>query len=189
MQPSKRRQVPSSPAERPSKIVASYTLGPSGAVPSNPPRQLPAVVEGRVQSVASSGPFVEWSGSSAPTVARVLWMERVPDWSRCIGLRVALAFEDGDERRPIVVGLLESPPIEALQAPPDEPAEVWDPEEAPSSEIPEVLRIESGRELRIVCGKASIHLRADGRIELRGEYLLSRATGPNKIKGGSVQIN
>ena len=33
------------------------------------------------------------------------------------------------------------------------------------------------------------NLRADGRVMILGGYVLSRSTGVNKIKGGSVQIN
>ena len=54
---------------------------------------------------------------------------------------------------------------------------------------PKTLRIESQRELVIECGKSKIALRSDGRIEVRGGHLISRSSGPNKIKGGSVHIN
>lgn len=188
MQPRKRTHPPSTPSTR-GPVVASFTVSESGSIPRAPAQNLPSVLEGRVQSSASTGPFVEWSGSPAPTLARVLWLERTPDWSKCIGLRVALVFEGGEESRPIVVGLLEAPPIEARSVPELEAPEVWTTENVPASDKPEILRIESTRELRIECGKASILLRADGKLELRGEYVLSRATGPNKIKGGSVQIN
>ena len=55
--------------------------------------------------------------------------------------------------------------------------------------VPETARIESRKELVIECGRAKILLRADGRIEIRGGHLVSRSSGPNKIKGGSVHIN
>ena len=45
----------------------------------------------------------------------------------------------------------------------------------------------SGDELR--CGKASITLTRAGKVLIRGAYLLSRSSGVNRIKGGSVQIN
>ena len=45
------------------------------------------------------------------------------------------------------------------------------------------------KEIVLQCGKSSITLTKAGKIIIRGEYLLSRSTGVNKIKGGSVQIN
>lgn len=45
------------------------------------------------------------------------------------------------------------------------------------------------REIVLRCGKASLTLTREGHVVLRGEYVLSRATGVNRIKGGSVQIN
>ena len=53
----------------------------------------------------------------------------------------------------------------------------------------ERVEIEGKREITLRCGKASITLTAAGKIILRGAYILSRSTGVNKIKGGSVQLN
>jgi hypothetical protein len=52
-------------------------------------------------------------------------------------------------------------------------------------------RVEIGAEREIVlrCGKASLTLTRSGKIVLRGTYILSRSSGPNKIKGGSIQLN
>lgn len=116
MQPKKRTHIPSARATRGGPVVASFTVGESGTSPKRHPQALPCVIEGRIQSSSSSGPFVEWSGSPAPTLARVLWMERTPDWSKCIGLRVVLAFEGAQQTRPIVVGFLEAPPQTPLAA-------------------------------------------------------------------------
>ena len=40
-----------------------------------------------------------------------------------------------------------------------------------------------------LCGGASITLRRDGKVVLKGIYLETHATGVNHIKGGTVQIN
>lgn len=131
--------------------------------------QIPGVLIGRIKGIDDSGlPVVSTSeGDEAP--ADVVWMARPPRWSDCEGLRVAVALA-GEERRPLVLGLLDPPP--------------------PTREkTPETLRVESRRELVIECGKSKIALRADGRIEIRGGHLISRSSGPNKIKGGSVHIN
>jgi hypothetical protein len=39
------------------------------------------------------------------------------------------------------------------------------------------------------CGKASITLTSAGKVLIRGTYVLSRSSGVNKIKGGSIQLN
>lgn len=39
------------------------------------------------------------------------------------------------------------------------------------------------------CGAASITLHHDGRIVLRGVHIVSHASGVNRIRGGSVELN
>ena len=61
--------------------------------------------------------------------------------------------------------------------------------------VPEVeadgenLVLEARREVTLRCGKASIHLTADGRVTIRGTQVLSRSDGPNRVQGASVQLN
>lgn len=135
--------------------------------------RIPGVSIAEVVAVSSDGaPILRWGcGPVRRRRAMSTWRLDQPDWHECIGLRVVVGFEDGDEQYPIVLGLLDAP----LRTP--EPSR------------PRRLRIESGQELVIECGKAKIEMRADGRIEIRGGHLISRSSGPNKIKGGSVDIN
>jgi hypothetical protein len=49
--------------------------------------------------------------------------------------------------------------------------------------------IDARDEIVLRCGKASITLRRNGRIVIRGTYVETRAEGVNRIQGGSVQIN
>ena len=61
---------------------------------------------------------------------------------------------------------------------------------APEAEaVPDRLELVARREIVLRCGNASITLTRAGKIILRGTYVLSRSSGVNKIKGGSVQIN
>jgi hypothetical protein len=53
----------------------------------------------------------------------------------------------------------------------------------------ERLVVSAREQLVLRCGKASITLTRAGRVIIRGESLLSRSSGVNRIKGGSVQIN
>ena len=137
-----------------------------------------AVVAGATEE---GGPLVRWgAGEGTTRPARGVWMENRPDdWAACEGLCAVIGFEGGDEKRPILLGLLDAPP-EAKRRAEDETA---------AETKSEVLHLESEKELILECGKAKIALRADGRVVILGGYVLSRSKGVNKIKGGSVQIN
>lgn len=53
----------------------------------------------------------------------------------------------------------------------------------------ERLVFSADKEIVLQCGKSSIHLTKAGKVIIRGSYLLSRSSGLNSIKGGSVAIN
>jgi hypothetical protein len=53
----------------------------------------------------------------------------------------------------------------------------------------ERLEFTASREMVFRCGEASITLTRAGKVLIQGCYLLSRSSGVNRIKGGSVQIN
>ena len=53
----------------------------------------------------------------------------------------------------------------------------------------QALAIEAQQSLELSCGRARITLHSDGRIELNGDYLLSRSRGPIKLKGATIDIN
>jgi len=97
-----------------------------------------------------------------------------------IGRQVALLFENGDPGAPLVIGRLRHPEEIELR-----------PEVRPVSvDVDgEQVLIEAKQEIVLRCGKASITLTKAGKIILRGAYILSRSSGVNRIKGGSVQIN
>lgn len=138
--------------------------------------QVPGVIPGDIIGVDDVGqPLVAWNGLPA-IAAQAVWIPNAPPWSDCVGARVLVGFLNGDETQPIVLGLLEPPPTPGRTDP-------------PADMTPEILRVQAGRELVIECGEAKIALRKDGRIEIRGTHLISRSSGPNKIKGASVFIN
>jgi hypothetical protein len=41
----------------------------------------------------------------------------------------------------------------------------------------------------IACGKASITLRRNGRVVIRGTHVETLSSGTNRIKGGQVRVN
>jgi hypothetical protein len=51
------------------------------------------------------------------------------------------------------------------------------------------IELEGKDELVLRCGQASITLRRNGRVIVRGTYVESRSKGTNRIKGGVVLIN
>lgn len=53
----------------------------------------------------------------------------------------------------------------------------------------ERVEITGKDEIVLKCGDASLTLRRNGRVVIKGTHIESRSKGPNKIKGGSVQIN
>ena len=96
-----------------------------------------------------------------------------------IGRSVLLLFEHGDPTRPIVVGVLQDPAARPER------------EGAPFAVEADGRRLVLGASGQVVlrCGKASITLTSAGKVLIEGAYVLSRATGVNRIKGGSVQLN
>ena len=98
-----------------------------------------------------------------------------------IGRSVVLVFENGDPARPIVVGVLQG---QATAWPlPETPAQVQ--VQADGAR----MIVSAKNQLVLRCGKASITLTHAGKVLIEGSYLLSRSTGVNRIKGGSVQLN
>ncbi len=53
----------------------------------------------------------------------------------------------------------------------------------------ETLTLTAQRQIELRCGKSSLLLRRDGRVEIRGAHVVSASTGPNKVKGATVAIN
>ena len=152
------------------------------------------------------GKLVEWTSGSAPKI-EFEGNERGPLPARSVipldattiaeaiqtERGVLLSFEDGRPDAPIITGLLQDFVGEAPQ--------IWNENEAESSE-PETnladaearvdgrrIELEAADEIVLRCGQASITLRRNGRVVIRGTYVESRSRGVNRIKGGSVEIN
>lgn len=53
----------------------------------------------------------------------------------------------------------------------------------------EELVFSSDKKITLRCGKSSITLYPNGKITLKGEYILSDAEGINRLSGGRVDIN
>jgi hypothetical protein len=124
------------------------------------------------------GPLAaRWSGSVAAMIRNA---------SRATDRKVLLVFENDDPERPIIMDVV----CESFDDIPDKrPVEL-------QMNKPDEVHIDGRRvtfdareEIVLRCGKASITLTKAGKVLIKGAYLLTRSSGVNRIKGGSVQIN
>jgi hypothetical protein len=114
-------------------------------------------------------------GKSAPLAARTTIL-LTPNM---VGRTVTLGFEDGDPERPLITGLLRTP---------DELAK------AGAGQVHvaidgKTLVLTARDRIELRCGESTVRLTADGKVLVRGVHVVTRASGQNRIKGGSVQIN
>lgn len=180
-------------------------LDPTAATsePSAAAIRLGVIAEGSLPGAL----IVEYDGCG-PVPARAIIALDEPMVRRAIHARqpALLLFENGDARLPIVVGLIQPTlgaelldallaprpaagpaPVERAGEPPGSAAAATPPLEARVDGKRVVL--EGQEEVTIKCGDASISLRRDGKLTLRGAYIETTATGVNRIRGGSVKIN
>lgn len=112
---------------------------------------------------------------------RALRARSVVDLQPChIGRELLLAFENADPGRPVVLGILQGATVNR------------------PSDLPGGMEVEadgqrlllSARESMVLrCGAASITLTRAGKVLIEGHYVRSRASGVNRVQGGSVQLN
>jgi hypothetical protein len=147
---------------------------------SEPGRLTPyGAVAGVLVGFSDKGlPLVDFpdNPSTVPVPARTTVLLTPNETNR----EVVLLFEGNDLKKPILMGLLQS--AQGLPAGGPSPAPAAEPR-------PEELVLTADKEIVLRCGKASITLTRAGKVLIRGAYLLSRSSGVNRIKGGSVQIN
>lgn len=187
--------------------VAMFPIGLAEAIPDTISAQL-----ARIVSLTSDGvPEVQVGG--AGPVVRARWAFRATreriEAAIADRQQAVVIFENGDRLKPLVVGF-----VEALES---NPRDVPDPSRDPSSAEVRALRVEAerrarpdksegmpvieadvdGRRVRVTaqdeivlqCGSASVTLRRNGRVVIRGTYVETHSEGTNRIKGGQVRIN
>lgn len=96
-----------------------------------------------------------------------------------IGREIALLFEAGDPRLPLIVGPIQHPDRKTDAPPASFRADIDG----------ERIVLSAEKEIVLKCGNSSVTLTKAGKVLIRGTYVLSRSSGVNRIKGGSVQIN
>jgi Domain of unknown function (DUF6484) len=176
--------------EQPQGLVDLLTVVLSNPMGSNSPatletrsqptptEKIDGIVIGKVVEV--EGLQVDYPGNPAGEPLSALSTRNVG--REDIGRDVALAFESGDPCRPILIGFIHQP----------QDIERETPREFDVKNVHldgERLELTAKKEIVLRCGEASITLTRAGKIIIRGAYLVSRSTGVNRIKGGSVHIN
>ena len=97
-----------------------------------------------------------------------------------VGKEIALLFEGGNPLKPLIIGKIHHA---------DTGQQTQNVEQTSAELDGDNIVLSAKQTITLKCGKASITLTKAGKIILRGAYLLSRSSGVNRIKGGSVQIN
>lgn len=143
----------------------------------------------------AQGALIDYPGNPhGPIAARALAPldDRRLEQAAASHLEVLLSFDGERSDRPIIVGLIEA--RRAAVIPVGEP-QIAAPHDDAQSALREVtvdgrrIVFEAKDEIVLKCGEASITLRRNGRVVIRGAYVETRSRGVNRIKGGSVQIN
>jgi hypothetical protein len=146
---------------------------------------------GRVVGTAVNGSIlVDFPGNRAgPLAARAALALDADAIARAAAQQqgAILLFENGDPSLPLLMGLLHlpssTPLIDAML-------------ERSLEDVPKEARVDGKRvilegqdEVVLRCGKATLTLRRDGQVLLRGVNIRTEAEEVQRIKGGKVQIN
>jgi hypothetical protein len=132
-----------------------------------------------IDAQRAESPLVDFPGN--PNTRPVAASACVELGAKSVGAKVVLMFENSDPAKPIVLGVLR----EKQPPQPTEPA--LHPCVVELDGEPTIFTAQSEMVLR--CGEASITLTRAGKVLIRGEYISSRSSGVNSIKGGAVRIN
>lgn len=165
------------------------------------------VLLGRLEAIDESGNALV-SFFHLPRSPQCIALSTVPVQPRHVGRQVALMFTHGVKPKPILMGFIHSPLQQVLDVVLENTIGKHQQDESVFSETSVVttravqknsessifidgkqLVLEGQEEIVLRCGDASITLDRTGKISIRGKYVLSRATGVNRILGGSVQVN
>jgi hypothetical protein len=147
------------------------------------------IVLGVLSGIDSQGnPLVAYLQSG---YAQRIAVSSLPVSNEHVGRQVALLFVNGDLQKPIIVGFVHGGFGEAL-----DDCALMPEKSVPESTVARTLSVNGNKvvvtgeeEIVLQCGESSITLTKNGKIEIRGKYLVSRSTGVNRILGASVNVN
>jgi hypothetical protein len=154
-------------------------------------------VVGRITGIESPGRvLVEYEGATHPVAARhitAIAQKELQD-AAAQARSVLLVFDRGDVQLPIIIGVLADDTTVAdghadLTAPSSAPAKHIEGPTLVTSVDGKRVKVSAEEEIVLECGEASITLRRNGRLIIRGAYVETRSRGTNRIRGGTVRIN
>lgn len=100
--------------------------------------------------------------------------------------KILIIFENDDPGLPIIIDAI----CDTLDDQAESDAVAFQVQQAEDVTIDgQRVTFDAKEQIELRCGKSSIILTRAGKVLIRGAYLLSRSTGANRIKGGSVQLN
>lgn len=169
----------------------------------DPSVRLPGHHIGRLVDFDAGKPVVDYRGNPhgplpAETTVALSAIDVVVEKSTDHATEVLLVFESERSDRPVIVGLVRRDGPEPAQTPSAEaPVSRVSLQSKSSKKAPKLEAVVDGKrvvldaqdEIVLKCGEASVTLRRNGRIVIRGVYVETRSSGVNRIKGGTVQIN
>lgn len=141
---------------------------------------VPGLVIGRLLALVEQGriALVTYEGQASNGALRALSI--VDLRGAHVGREVLLGFERRDASRPVVLGVVQGQPALPI---PEMPGQVTLDADG------QRMIVAAQTELVLQCGKATVSLRHDGRIEIRGETILTEAAAANRVRGGTVELN
>jgi hypothetical protein len=108
------------------------------------------------------------------------------------GCKVVVSFLEENPEQPVILGILHETPLmeyESVDLAQNHAVTTMPDESLPIEVDGRTIRLTASEQLELKCGKAHISLSADGKIRIRGGYILNHATGINRIRGAAVQVN
>lgn len=154
--------------------LVSDAVGVHDHRPSEEPPVRHGAIVGTIVGFIDGVPLVTLPGQEGSEAVRC---RTAIDVNRdSVGRQAVLMFEEGDARRPIVIGCLKDSTSAATPAI-DVKADGG------------TVTVTAKEQIVLRCGKASITLTKAGKVILRGEYISQRSMGVIRIKGGCVEIN
>lgn len=151
------------------------------ALRSTPSTNLQAgIIVGELLGMVDEGrtPLVCYPGQ--PDTAAIAARSTIDLHAKHIGQQVVLMFERNNPESPIIMGVIQGKAGWPLDNQPNQVEVDTDGER---------MIVSAKEQLVLRCGKASITLTKAGKVLIKGSYVLSRSSGVNRIKGGSVQLN
>jgi len=153
-------------------------------------RQIEGIRVGKIVNMDESGQaFVDFPGNTQGPVSARFTNSIKPGMLRKVvsaDRDVLLVFENNDPELPIIIDTLYSLVDEITES-----STIALEAEKPKDVLIDGKRVtfDAKEEIVLRCGEASIVLRNDGKVVIKGKNILSRSHGMNKIKGGAVHIN